>query len=86
MPLLLPVLLLDTEPSLDSLRVTPPAGGTGDGGGRGPPRSLTALAALLRDTLTGEMPSAQILSILKTHQCEAWVPLKEHAACCSSQT
>ena len=66
-PLLLPVLLLDTEPSLDSRRVAPPAGGTGDGGGRGPPRSLTALAALLRETLTGEMPSAQSVSVLDVH-------------------
>ena len=66
-PLLLPVLLLDTEPSLDSRRVAPPAGGTGDGGGKGPPRSLTALAALLRETLTGEMPSAQSVSVLDVH-------------------
>lgn len=60
MPLLLPALLLDIEPSWEGLRGIPAAAeGAGEGGGRGPPCPLAALAALLSDTLMGEMPSAQ---------------------------
>ena len=58
MALLLLALLLVMEPSCEGLRGAPKAGGAGEGGGSGPPLSLAGLAALLSDTLIGEMPSA----------------------------
>ena len=53
------VLLLDREPSCEGRLAGPAPGGAGEGGGSGGPCPLAALAALLRDTLMGEMPSAR---------------------------